>query len=80
MKRTFIAATLLIAASVSASATVKPLSWAHRGKKMPPVTSTRVEYHGSAAYSAEGRLYFPPAGRETTVIPSRSKTKTARVK
>jgi len=80
MKRLLIAASLTTAASVLAPASVKPLPWVHRGKKMPSVSSNRVEYHGRAGYSVEGRLYFPSSGGQTTAPPAQAKVHTPKVK
>lgn len=80
MKRLLIVALVTTAASVSVSASVKPLPWTHQGKKTPPVSSNRIEYHGRAGYSAEGRLYFPSSGGQSAAPPSQSKPRSAKVK
>jgi len=80
MKRLCAATLLLTIAWVPALANARPLNWMRHTKKPAPVSSTKVEYHGSAAYSAEGRLYFPTAGHNTPVTPAHAKVRAPRVK
>lgn len=75
MKRFLIAALLLTAAPVSVYASALKPPWIHKAKKAPPVSARRVEYHGTTAYSAEGRLYFPTPGRDATPPASHAKLK-----
>jgi len=80
MKRIPVALSLLLVFSASVSASVLPLNWGHRSKKAVLASQTRVEYHGSAPYSAEGRLYFPAGNRTAAppAAPSRVKQKAQR--
>jgi hypothetical protein len=70
----FIAATLLTAATLSAGPTPRPLNWVHKTKKTPPC-SGKVEYHGSTAYSAEGRLYFATPGHDAPALRAKKNNK-----
>lgn len=68
MKNVFIAASLLTAASLSATATARPLNWVHKTKRPAPASCGKVEYHGTTAYSANGRLYFATPGQDAPAI------------
>jgi hypothetical protein len=80
MKRIPVALLLLAVSSALVPASVLPLNWGRHSKKAASASQTRVEYHGSTAYSAKGRLYFPAASRLTPppAAPSRMKQKTQR--
>jgi hypothetical protein len=65
MKRIPVAISLLLVFSATVSASLLPLNRGHHPKKAGSASQARVEYHGSAPYSAEGRLYFPTSGRST---------------
>jgi hypothetical protein len=71
MKNLFVAVSLLTIASLSASATVRPLNWVHKGKKTAPPSCGKVEYHGTTAYTAEGRLYFATPGHDAPALHSK---------
>jgi hypothetical protein len=73
--RLVLTASLLILFSAPVPASVRPLSWVHHQKKAVPVSQTRVEYHGSTAYSAEGRLYFPTPNHAVPAPPAPTRLK-----
>jgi hypothetical protein len=78
MKRFALAISMILASSALAPASLRPLNWVHHPKKAPAASQVRVEYHGTTAYSAEGRLYFPTAARTAHAAPARSKTRAQR--
>lgn len=80
MPRIPLAISLLIASQTLAASSVLPTNWMHHQKKSEPVSKVRVTYHGSTAYSAEGRLYFPTANHSTPAptAPNRLKTRAQR--
>jgi hypothetical protein len=78
MPRNLLAISLLIVSPALVPASVLPLNWVHHSKKPEPVSKVRVAYHGSTAYSAEGRLYFPTANHAATAAPVRPKSRAQR--
>jgi hypothetical protein len=61
MRWLLLAGSFLAASGCLASGAVRSFPWikSRAAKKVDPV-QTRVAYHGSTMWSAEGRLHFPP--------------------
>jgi hypothetical protein len=80
MKRLIIAGSLLFAGAGIAPAAEWGLPWFHTRSKPvvlePESKPARVTYHGTTAYSASGRLFFP-ASRDMPVESKREASREA---
>ena len=78
MRWLIFAGTLIAASGFVTQAAVRQFPWikSRTAKKVDPA-QTRVAYHGTTAWSSEGRLYFP-CDRNAPASPAQTKVTVAK--